>query len=103
MIKIGCHVSASGGAFNAPKNAHELGCETFQIFTRPPQGGTPPKLTPDVVDQFKSEMEKYEYDLFVVHCPYFINFGSAEPRISHGSAAVVRQELERSNLLDAAF
>lgn len=42
-MKIGCHVSIAGGLYNAPERAHALGCETFQMFTRSPQGG---KVTP---------------------------------------------------------
>lgn len=103
MFKIGCHVSAAGGVFNAPKNAAELKCETFQIFTRPPMGGTAPELTDEIVEKFQTEMKKYEFTDFVVHCPYFVNFGSAEPRIFHGSSAVVKQELGRANTLGAKY
>src|SRR5258708_4684219 len=102
-MKIGCHVSAAGGVWNAPKNAHDLSCEVFQIFSRPPQGGPAPKLDKEVVEKFNQEMKKYGYDMFVVHCPYFVNFGSAEPRIFHGSTSVVRTELDRANLLGAAY
>ncbi len=145
---IGCHVSAAGGVFNAPKNAAALDCETFQIFTRPPMGGPAPKLTPDIVAQFKDEMGKYfpltpttppasrepllkkegsaprlsaelqsspPYKggvphavggggtVFVVHCPYIVNFGSAKKATYHGSISIVRQELERASLLDAKY
>jgi len=103
MVKIGCHVSAAGGVFNAPKNAKDLGCETFQIFTRPPMGGPAPKLTAEIAAQFQAAMKEYGYSDFVVHCPYFVNFGSAEPRIFHGSSAVVRLELERSSELGAKY
>lgn len=111
FLNIGCHVSAAGGVFNAPKNAAKLKCETFQIFTRPPQGGPAPVLTDDIVIQFQEAMKSYGYSYlygsdrppFVVHCPYFVNFGSAEPRIFHGSSAVVKTELERANILGAKF
>lgn len=102
-LKIGCHVSAAGGVFNAPKNAADLGCETFQIFTRPPMGGPAPKLTPDIIAQFKEGMIKHGYDVFVVHCPYFVNFGSIKPNIFHGSISVVGEELKRSNSLGAKY
>ncbi len=102
-LKVGCHVSAAGGCWNAPKNAHEFDCETFQIFTRPPQGGQPPVLDGECVAKFKAAMVEYGYDTFVVHCPYFVNFGSAEPRIFHGSVSVVKTELERASLLGASY
>jgi deoxyribonuclease-4 len=156
-LKIGCHVSAAGGVFNAPGNAKALGCETFQIFTRPPMGGNAPELTDEIVEKFKFEMEKYYFTtpsasrppllkgggeasafakasadkprlsassakgrslssfskeeyrpqggevVFVVHCPYFVNFGSKQPRIYYGSISVVAEELKRANLLGAKY
>ncbi len=58
-MAVGCHVSAAGGVWNAPKNAKDLNCETFQIFTRPPMGGPAPKIDQEGVEKFKMEMEKY--------------------------------------------
>ena len=106
---IGCHVSAAGGLWNAPKNAAALGCETFQIFTRPPMGGPAGKIDDECVEKFKAEMDRYGYRYgssgccFAVHCPYFVNFGSANPRIYHGSISVVGEELQRANLLGATY
>jgi len=100
---IGCHVSITGGIFNAPKRAADLGCETFQCFTRSPQGGPAPKLTPEVIEEFKSEMKKYGLDNFYIHTPYYINFASINPAIRHSSIKVVREELERGSLLGAKY
>ena len=60
-MKIGAHVSAAGGIFNAPANAAKIGAEVWQVFSRPPQGGPAPKLTPDIVRQFGSEAKKYGF------------------------------------------
>jgi len=103
MLPVGCHVSIAGGVENAPKNAAELGCETFQIFTRPPQGGPVPELTPEAVASFKSDLKKYRFSGFVVHAPYYVNFGSSENRIYFGSISVIKQELARANLLGAKY
>lgn len=100
---IGCHVSMAGGLPNAPKNATALQCETFQIFTRSPHGGPVKPITAEVADEFKTLMEIHGFQTFVIHCPYFINFGSANPRIYNGSVQVVRQELERGSQLGADF
>ncbi len=102
-IKIGCHVSIAGGIFKAPKNAADLGCETFQIFTRSPQGGSVPPLTKEIVHQFKAEMEQYRFTDFVIHAPYIINFGSAKASTFHGSINIIRTELERGSLLGASY
>ncbi len=103
QIKIGCHVSIAGGIFNAPKNAAQFGCETFQIFSRSPQGGPAPKLTPEVVTQFKTALQEHSLSEFVIHAPYYINFGSPLPRTLGSSIAIVRDELERGSILGAQY
>lgn len=102
-MNIGCHVSAAGGIFNAPKRAHDWGCEAFQVFSRSPQGGKAPELTEEVVKNFKTEMKTYGIKNFYIHTPYYINFASANNRIKYGSASVVRDELERGSLLGARY
>ena len=103
MYKIGCHVSIAGGIWNAPKNAADFNCETFQIFSRSPHGGPVAELTPETVAQFKTEMKKYNFEQFVIHAPYIINFGSGNPKTFHGSIAIIRKELERGSLLGAQY
>ncbi len=102
-MKIGAHVSAAGGIFNAPGNAAKIGCEVFQVFSRSPQGGPAPKLTDEIVKQFKAEKLKYKLGDFVIHTPYYINFASTTPRIRYGSISVVHEELERGTLLGASY
>jgi deoxyribonuclease-4 len=102
-MNIGCHVSIAGGIFEAPKRAADLGCECFQIFSRSPQGGKAPELTPEVIEKFKSEMKKNKLKNFYIHTPYYINFASENNRIRYGSVSVVRDELKRGSLLGAKF
>ncbi len=102
-FKVGCHVSIAGGLDKAPARAKELGCETFQIFSRSPQGGPAPKLTNEIVQSFQRSMADCGFSQFVIHAPYYINFGSAEERIFKASVRIVREELERGSLLGATF
>jgi deoxyribonuclease-4 len=103
MRRIGCHVSIAGGIVNAPKRAAELGCEVFQMFTRSPQGGKAPEITPEIAEQFKAEMKTHGQAACVIHTPYYINFASNDNRIRHGSASIVRDELERGSLIGASY
>jgi deoxyribonuclease-4 len=100
---IGCHVSIAGGLWNAPKNAAELKCETFQIFSRSPHGGPVAEITPDIQKQFHDAMAAHGFETFVIHAPYIINFGSSNPRTFHGSISIIRNELERGSLLGAKY
>jgi deoxyribonuclease-4 len=96
---IGLHVSAAGGAMNAPTRAAEKNCETFQFFSRSPQGGKAPELTPEIVEQFTAGCKTNGFTHSYMHTPYFINFASLDNRIRHGSISIVRGELERASLL----
>lgn len=102
-MKIGCHVSIAGGIVNAPQRAADFGCEVFQMFTRSPQGGPAPKLIPEIVKQFKEEMEKWGQKDCYIHAPYYINFASSNKTILSASARVVREELERGSLIGAKY
>src|SRR3989344_9172969 len=96
---FGTHVSIAGGVFNAPENAAHLGCETFQMFTRSPRGGAAPKLTKEIVKQFKDNCKKHRFTNYYVHAPYYINFASSNDHIAKSSIKVIREELERCSLL----
>lgn len=100
---MGCHVSIAGGIWNAPKNAVDLGCEVFQMFTRSPQGGPAPKIDGEVIKKFKEEMEKWGQENCYIHAPYYINFASAQQKIREASARVIREELERGSLIGAKY
>lgn len=100
---IGAHVSAAGGVWNAPANAAKLKLETFQIFSRPPQGGPAPKLDELAVEKFKLGMKSFKFKDFVIHAPYFTNLGSANPRTYYGTISVLKQELECGTLLGASY
>ncbi len=102
-MKIGAHVSAAGGIFNAPANAAKIGCETFQVFSRSPQGGPAPKLTKEVLTKFAAEMKAHKFTGFTIHAPYYINYASTNPRIRYGSISIIRDELERGSLLGAQY
>lgn len=100
---IGAHVSVAGGFWHAPANAHKLGCETFQIFSRSPHGGPAAEINDEVKEKFWAEMKKYKLSSFVIHAPYFINLGSATPRILNGSVGIIKNELERGTALGADY
>lgn len=102
-MKFGAHVSIAGGVQNAPLNAAKLGCEVFQMFSRSPQGGPAPKLTPEIVDAFHKNCEDHKLSQWVIHSPYYINFASAEDRTRSNTIRIIREELERGTVLGASY
>lgn len=102
-MKFGAHVSIAGGVQNAPLNAANIGCETFQMFTRSPQGGSAPVLTDKILESFAENCRANKLENWVVHAPYYINFASVEERIRKSSARVIREDLERASKLNASY
>jgi deoxyribonuclease-4 len=102
-MKFGVHISINvaktGGIAFAPVTAQKMGCEVFQMFSRSPQGGKAPELTPEIVDGFRAALKETKIPRHYIHTPYYINFASTNPRIKYGSISVVRSELERGSLL----
>ena len=88
---------------NAPQRAADFGCEVFQMFTRSPQGGPAPKITPEIAKQFKDEMKKWKQENCYIHAPYYINFASANKSVRDASVKIVREELERGSLIGAKY
>jgi deoxyribonuclease-4 len=102
-MKFGAHVSIAGGVQNAPLNAAALGCEVFQMFSRSPQGGPAPKLTPENIDAFHKNCEAGKLSEWVIHTPYYINLASGLESTRKNSARIVREELERGTILGAKY
>ena len=102
-MHVGCHISIKNGIDKAPKRAADLGCEVMQIFTRSPQGGKTPELTPEIISQFNLETKIYNLKAVYIHTPYYINLASSNNRIRYGSAKAIHEELERGTLLGAKY
>lgn len=100
---FGSHVSAAGGVDKAPERAAAVGCEVFQFFSRPPQGGPAPKLTPAQIRAFKDNCKKFNQAETYIHAPYYINLASPKNNVRYGSSSVIREELERGSALGVKY
>jgi deoxyribonuclease-4 len=101
-MNIGVHVSSAGDLSLAPLRAEELGCECFQIFSRPPQGGPAKPITDELAANYKANCKKFKLPSYI-HTPYYINLASLDNRIYHGSISVIREELERGTKLGVKY
>ncbi|MBI3626448.1 deoxyribonuclease IV [Candidatus Uhrbacteria bacterium] len=98
-MKFGTHVSIAGGMEKAFERADMVKAEVFQCFSRPPQGGKAPAITPEVIARFNQAKQASKIREYYIHTPYFINLASAEPRIRHGSVSIIGEDLKRGSLL----
>jgi deoxyribonuclease-4 len=102
-MRIGFHVSISGGFSLAVQRAFELGCTCMQIFSRNPRGWTVKPMDKDDVAQFKKLREKWDIGPVFVHTNYLINLASSKPDLYEKSIEQFVIDLERTEALGAEY
>ncbi len=98
---VGAHVSASGGVFNAPKNAKEIGAKAFALFTKNQRQWSAKPLDAKVIDLFHKNLEDsgIEPKHILPHDSYLINLGHPEPQKREKSLEAFIDEVNRCSLL----
>lgn len=102
-MKLGFHVSISGGFALAVQRAHELGCTCMQIFSRNPRGWTVKPLDKDDIVEFKRLREQWDIGPVFVHTNYLINLASSKPDLYEKSIEQFVVDLERTEHLGAEY
>lgn len=98
---VGAHVSASGGVFNAPVNATNIGAKAFALFTKNQRQWAAKPLDTETIDQFKKNLEESGIlpKHILPHDSYLINLGHPELDKRDKSFDAFVDEVERCMLL----
>lgn len=102
-MRLGFHVSISGGFSLAVRRAYELGCTTMQIFSRNPRGWAVKPLDRDDIAEFKRLREKWDITPAFVHTNYLSNLASSKPDLYERSIEHFVIDLERTEKLGAEY
>ncbi len=97
------HVSISGTMDKANDRARELGCDTFQMFTRNPRGWKYKKLDQEEVAEFRRKNASYNLHPVVSHMPYLPNLSSPKKLIYNKSVKSLTAELDRCATLGIPY
>ena len=105
MKYIGAHVSASGGVFNAPLNAVEIGATAFALFTKNQKQWKAAPLTEEVIEKFKQNCQKHNFkpEQILPHDSYLINLGHPEAEKLGKSRNAFIDELHRCQQLGLIY
>lgn len=101
-IRLGAHVSISGGIAQAPLRAHKLGCEGFQIFNTSPRTWRQFHISPREKELFRAAVEQYSVGPVFIHTIYLTNLASSTPRFWELSVQTVIDALYVGRELGAA-
>lgn len=102
-MRIGFHISIHGSIALAVDRAEELGCNTFQIFTRSPRQWHSSEITLDVAKAFTDKMTKRDIRPVFAHMPYLPNLASPRDEVHKKSVITLTSELERCKLLNIPY
>jgi deoxyribonuclease-4 len=105
MHKIGFHVSLSGSISNSIKNAENIGCTAFQIFTRNPRSWKAKSLEVLDIEKYKRKINESYIDKknVVVHMPYLPNLAAPQNDFYIKSREVLAEEIIRCFILDISY
>src|SRR5580698_8564118 len=101
--RIGIHLSTSGGVFKAAERAHEIGANTFQIFSSSPRMWRPARIEAGHCAEMRRLRELYDCAPLVIHTSYLVNLCSQSEEVRQKSIAAFRGEVERALALGAEY
>ena len=95
MLHIGCHLSISKGFAHIGKEALSIKADTFQFFTRNPQGGKAKDIDLADVAKFRTLAAENHFAPLVAHAPYTLNPCSDNPQTREFAEMVFADDLKR--------
>jgi deoxyribonuclease-4 len=102
-LRLGIHTSIAGALEKSALKAHELGANTFQIFSSSPRQWKASALSEPGTAALRRAREKYDLAPLVIHDNYLINLASAHEHIRKLSIDAFRGELTRAIAIGAEY
>ena len=104
-MRLGCHVSISGGISNAVGNAIERGCTAFQIFTRNPRGWRAKPISDGEAAEYRTRLAGSGIDVSATcaHMPYLPNLSGPNEEPYRKSVDTLKSEVQRCDILGIPY
>ncbi|WP_455367705.1 deoxyribonuclease IV [[Eubacterium] cellulosolvens] len=102
-MKIGAHISIRTSLDVSVDRALQIGCNTFQIFTRNPRGWISKPLSPPIVQKFVQKVNESHLNPIFAHMPYLPNLGSGRNEVYTKSVMALEREIRRCTRLQIPY
>ena len=103
IMLLGVHVSGVDKIYEALDVAHELGCNTMQIFSRNPQRWRDNFLEPKDIKEFNHRRDKFKIRPLFIHISYLINLASPNPRLYEASIEAYIEDILEAQVMKADY
>ncbi|MEO0142316.1 MAG: deoxyribonuclease IV [candidate division WOR-3 bacterium] len=102
-MRLGFHISISGGFSKVLYRALKRECKTIQLFSRNPRGWKFNPLVEEDIAHFKRDMKTNSISPVFVHMPYLPNLGAEREDLFNSSVESVIEDLKRTERLGTNF
>lgn len=102
-MKLGFHVSIADSVDLSFDRARQIGCTTFQLFTRNPRTWASRKIRPAEIEAFRRKHKTYGISPVFAHMPYLPNLASPDDTIYRKSVGSLLEEITRCHSLGIRY
>ena len=102
-MKFGFHISIRGSIDRAVDRALEIGCDTFQLFTRNPRSWSFTPLDDGEIEAFREKLRHSRLEPVFSHMPYILNLASPEREVYRRSIESLKEEIRRCEALGIGY
>ena len=102
-MKLGAHMSISGGLHLSLERGKEVGCDVIQLFTKNSTQWKGRIIKEDEAALFKKTRDKTRVEAIAAHDSYLINLASPDNIVWEKSVEAFYQEMVRAEKLDIPY
>jgi deoxyribonuclease IV len=102
-MRLGAHMSISGGVDKAVGRGQEVGCEAMQIFTKNSNQWKAKPLTPIETNAFRDACQAAGIGPVIAHSAYLINLAAPDEALYEKSIQACLDELQRCEALGLPY
>jgi len=104
-MRLGAHMSVTGGKYMALERGKELGCETIQVFIRNVRSWSAKPLIQSDIDDFLKIKENFKDEIWPIisHNSYLINLASIDNEKLGKSYSAMLDELTKATQLGIEY
>jgi deoxyribonuclease-4 len=103
MPLFGAHLSIAGGYHNALLEAHGLGCDTVQLFTKQPSHWAARPIDDEQARAFADALRQTGLRQVMGHDSYLVNLASPDEALRRRSLDAFVQEMNRAETLRLSY
>jgi len=102
-MKLGRHLSISGGIDKAIDETIAINANSVQIFTKSPRSWQKKEISEEEIKKTREKIKKYEIKAFVVHSSYLVNLATPNDDLYYKSKEEIKEDYRQAGRLGADY